>query len=381
MNFIKSIIAAAISKLPAKNIIIFESLPDFSDNTLAVFKEFINRGLNNNYKLVWTTHGAGELPEEMRSLKNVIAVNMDSAAYKYYYSFFAKGLVVSNYFMQKRRKEQYYIYLAHGAAFKGIKDKRYVVPEDCYGCDFCAYSEYLGKYDVNNLHTDIYDVSIIETGYARNDILFTENEKCSKLFDTEKYIYWLPTFRQKKDDKTSVSKISVPFIYDKENAEKINEVARNNNITIVIKPHPAQDMSFIDISDLSNIILIDNDFLIKNGINNYELLGNSSALLSDYSSVFYDYLLCDKPIGFCWEDFDEYVKNEGINDELLPLTECGEKLYTVDDLCEFIKNTAEGKDTAKDKRVEIKNKVHKFCDSNSSQRIADRIIEKIKDVS
>ena len=60
---------------------------------------------------------------------------------------------------------------------------------------------------------------------------------------------------------------------------------------------------------LSNLVFINDAFLSDNGIINYELLGVADALLTDYSSVYYDYLLLDRPIGLCWDDYEEYKAN------------------------------------------------------------------------
>ncbi len=374
--FIKNTAEKFLLLKPLKNIIVFESNPDFTDNSRALFDEMIKRKVNDNFLLLWATHNSSELPNDLKNIKNVEFADINSFKYKYYYSYYARAFAVSNIFLNKRREEQYYIYLAHGAAFKAIKDKRYSLPKECYGCDFCAYSEFSGKYDAENLNANVNDVNIIETGYPRNDVLFEKNNKCKALFNTEKYIYWLPTFRQKSGDNSSVSSISIPFIYNSEDLEKINNTADESNITLVIKPHPAQDLSKIKINNLSNVKFIDESFLTENKVSNYEVLADSCALLSDYSSVFYDYLLCDKPIGFCWEDYEIYVKNEGINPDLIEFTECGDKLFTADDLCAFIKDVTLGNDKLKEKREEIKNKVHKYTDSNSASRIVDYLISK-----
>ena len=47
------------------------------------------------------------------------------------------------------------------------------------------------------------------------------------------------------------------------------------------------------------------------GIQLYELLGQTDALMTDYSSVAVDYMLCDKPIAFLLEDYEAYRKNRG----------------------------------------------------------------------
>ena len=376
-NIIKGAAEAIIKRLPLKNIIIFESFPDFSDNSRAVFDEMIKQGINKDYLLVWTTHGAGELPEVLKGIENVTAENMNSAKYKYYYSYFAKAIIVSNYFMQKRREEQYYIFLTHGLAMKGIKDNRYSIPEYCYGCDFSALSYESAALDVEMLNTDRNNVNIVELGFARNDILSKKNEKVNELFDNKRIICWLPTFRQNKNDNTSHSSVSIPFLDDIKSAEMINNCAEENDIIIVIKPHPLQDLS--SINNLSNIKVVDEKYLSENGLGTYELLANSNALLSDYSSVYYDYLLCDKPIGLCWEDIEEYKQLEGLKPDAEENAEGAEIINTVNELCRFIKAVANNEDSLHDKRNEIKNRIHKYTDFRFAERTVEHIMKKIKD--
>ena len=286
--------------------------------------------------------------------------------------------------MQKRREEQYYLYLTHGAVFKSFKDNRYSIPPECYGCDFAAYSKEMGKLYVNSLNANENNVNIIDVGYARNDELFNTLD-LHKIFedkDFNKVIYWLPTFRQKTSTNSnnirSYSSISIPFIHDKNILKRVNDIAAVNDIIIVIKPHPAQDLNSFGSHNLSNILFITNDYLNAKGVTNYELLGNSDALLSDYSSVYHDYLLCDKPVAFCWEDYDEYVKNEGIEESVIPYLEGGEKLYSPEDLLSFINEIGQGKDVLKNTRNEIKTKMHKHTDNKSTERTVNRIIEVLR---
>ena len=379
-NFVKKFAEKGLKKAPMKNIIVFESNPDCLDNSRAVFDEMLKRGVNDKYILLWSLNNNNELPEDLKGIKNVMGLNSDDRKYKYRYSYEAKGFVTSNYFPQKRRDEQYYIYVAHGAAFKGIKDRRYSLPEYCKGCDFVAYSQFLGKYDVENLNALPNDVNILPYGYARNDILCQKSQSVKDIFGDGKLICWFPTFRQKTGNENAYSNISIPIIYDRENAEKVNTVAKQNNVTLIVKPHPAQDLSTVKEYNLSNIKFIDNKFLSENNILNYELLGNSDALLSDYSSVIYDYLLCDKPIGLCWEDFEEYSKSEGFRVDVNEITKGMEKIYTCNELCAFIESVSAGKDELKEKRNETKKLVHKYCDFKSSDRITDRILSQVEKI-
>ena len=110
-SLIKSAAELVLKKIPMKNIIVLESIPDFSDNTRAVFNELVKRRINESYQLVWTTHEKTQLPDDLKNIKNVFCADMNSFKYKYYYSYFAKAIIISNYFMQRRREEQYYLYL------------------------------------------------------------------------------------------------------------------------------------------------------------------------------------------------------------------------------------------------------------------------------
>jgi CDP-glycerol glycerophosphotransferase (TagB/SpsB family) len=307
---------------------------------------------------------------------------MDSFIYKYYYSYFARAIIVGNYFMQRRRKEQYYLYLAHGAAFKAISDHRYALPKDCYGCDYSVCSDFMSKYDFKMLSVRPDNANKVVLGYPRNDELFNTSINLESIFNCKqsKYIYWLPTFRQKtssKSDTKEYTSISVPFIHNEEMAQRINDCAKKHNALLIMKPHPAQDLSFVEDFKLSNIVFIDNSFLNEHDITNYQLLGASDALLTDYSSVYYDYLLCDKPIGLCWEDFEEYRQNEGFILDPEVIMAGGEKLYTPDDLCAFIERISRGEDKLNRQRSEIKDKVHTYKDNRSAERTVEHILKKI----
>ena len=222
---------------------------------------------------------------------------------------------------------------------------------------------------------------MLPLGYARNDRLLRGDKRIREPFmldgDT-KLIYWMPTFRQKTGEDHHYSRISVPFIHEEQVAAKINEAARAHNTVLLVKPHPAQDVDYIKNFHFTNIRFIDNAFLAGHGMDNYALLGVCDALLTDYSSVFYDYLLCDKPIGLCWEDFEEYSRNEGFTVAPDKAMAGGERLYTADDLCAFIADVADGKDRQRESRTANKLWVHRYTDGRSAERIAARVLDKLK---
>ena len=64
-------------------------------------------------------------------------------------------------------------------------------------------------------------------------------------------------------------------------------------------------------------------------------------MLTDYSSIYFDYLLTDKPIGLTWEDYEEYKLRPGFVENIEFLTSGGEKIFTAKDLSLFLSNLIE----------------------------------------
>ena len=161
-----------------------------------------------------------------------------------------------------------------------------------------------------------------------------------------------------------------------ENARKLNEVARKNNVLLVVKPHFAQDISYITDCNLSHIRFINDSFFAEHNISSYEFVGSCDALITDYSSIYYDYLLCDKPIAAIWEDIEEYRANPGFAVDVDYYVKGAEKVYTLDDFESFIDRLANGVDLLREERAEINALVNQSTDGKNAARVADFIIEK-----
>ena len=147
---------------------------------------------------------------------------------------------------------------------------------------------------------------------------------------------------------------------------------------MALKPHFAQDVSYIKNQELSNIVIINDEFLNENNIRSYQLLSVCDSLLTDYSSVYYDYLLCDKPIGLVWEDYEEYKKGQGFALDPDVVYSGGEKIFNVEDFCAYLERIANGEDILKEERTKIKNLSNVYQDANSSKRVSEFIIDLIE---
>ena len=189
----------------------------------------------------------------------------------------------------------------------------------------------------------------------------------------EKIVAWLPTYRQHFNNGITTSSITLPLIHDNDCAIAINKAAEEAGIIILLKPHPAQDISFIHDLGLSNIKLINEEFLNEHKLNLYELLRNTDALITDYSSVYFDYLLCDRPIGVVWEDIDEYSRFPGFAVDLDYYLKGAEKIFSIDDMIKFLTDIAEGRDGLQKERREIRDYTNISTDGKNTIRVVDFI--------
>lgn len=366
---LKAFMKKAIDLFPLQNVILIESRPDFSGSSKILFEELLRRGLNHHYKMVWkVSSSSGAFP----SYKNVYYVSNHRMLE--FVRHLAKLFISENLYFKKARPEQYMFHVFHGGSFKDVRGY-YKAPENID--EVISLSPYLLEADAENYGCR--PEVLKPLGFPRNDALLEERKDLHLLFSGRQYkrlIYWLPTFRQHKGkSKITHSSISIPLIQNAENAAAVNDAARANDVLIVVKPHFVQDISYIRKLQLSNLLFIDDQFLAEHDISNYELLNSSDALLSDYSSVYYDYLLTDRPIGLCWEDYEEYRQREGFIVDPEMIMAGGEKLYSLSDLCSFIERISAGTDLLAKDRRRIRNLIFPEGGKRCTGLVADRVEE------
>ncbi len=194
------------------------------------------------------------------------------------------------------------------------------------------------------------DAQIYVGGMPRCDQL-NSNRDLSCLLDFEKRIVlWMPTFRKSKENSINDSANDFPIL-NEEIINGLNETLSENNICLVIKPHPLQDtIPWLYDTNFSNIRLLFNDDLERENIELYELLGQVDLLLTDYSSVYSDFLITDKPLAFVIDDFDEYSQKRGFVDQKLLDMLPGPVATNYSDFINIMKSIDEIKVKYKEKR-------------------------------
>ena len=258
----------------------------------------------------------------------------------------------------KLRADQINVFLQHaGLGYKKI-DKFFEVPDylDCWLC-------------VNEFVKDLIQPSFrmpdtVETiygTYPRNDVLLEKKEwhELDKITDVQfdKVIMWAPTFRNSKyydrNDSDLEYPYGIPIVYSEHDFLKLNEFLNAQNVLMLIKPHPVQRMAH-NTGNMSNILILDNEN--SGDMQIYKLLTEIDGLISDYSSIVFDYMLLDRPIAWAIEDMAHFKLKFLMKDPLEYMP--GEKLISLNDVCVFVRNVVEGNDIYRKEREIICKRVN-----------------------
>ena len=90
---------------------------------------------------------------------------------------------------------------------------------------------------------------------------------------------------------------------------EMSALLTRHGATVWLRPHPAADQ---EVRPGSRVRLARNEDLEQLGATFYELLATADCLVTDYSSIWVDHLLCDVPVlGFC-PDLESYRRTRGL---------------------------------------------------------------------
>ena len=107
------------------------------------------------------------------------------------------------------------------------------------------------------------------------------------------------------------------------------------------------------------------------------MLAQTDAMISDYSSIYWDYLLLNRPIGITLDDYEQYKTQFGFAFEHPIDVLIGEYIYNYDDLQSFIDHVSKNIDIMKKQRETIKQQAQVGPDYESTKRVYDFIIKKL----
>lgn len=182
---------------------------------------------------------------------------------------------------------------------------------------------------------------VVVGGYPRTYIFFEKikgfdvqcaQEPYGRLVDMKsagrRLIMYMPTFRDRSDE----------LFLEIVNLTQFNEFLKERDLLFLIKPHPYSTLKDIPPDKYTNILSLEPE------LDGYPFLSLSDVLVTDYSSVYFDYLLLNKPIIFFCYDLLEYLQqNRQMYFEYEKITP-GVKANNYDSLISGIKDVLNGSD-------------------------------------
>lgn len=366
--------------LPLRKAILLESHPDLSDNTYALYEELLRRGYHKKYKIYWMKTFPGKpswnLPEGVSYFENQPSGFREMIRRAYVLNT-SRYIIDCNSFVKKRRKSQVRFHLGHGMPIKIDLE---------YSRKFGECDRYMVQspfwYTIFETQIRVPKEVLCPLGYPRNDVLVFPKELPvwnKKKENYGKTILWMPTYRQHRMHADKAMHIEYPYgmpcVETKEQLLQLEEQLAKDNILLLFRPHPVQDLSAFQKEELPHIHIADDAFLASMQCTLYELLAQTDALITDYSSVYFDYLLTDHPIALTIQDCQEYFKHFTLAFEDYKEAVKGFYVENFLQLSTFLQEIAEGRDSMQRQRREAKEKYHTPSAGKSAKAIVD-LLEK-----
>lgn len=362
-----------------KKVILFESNlgRNYTGNPRAIYEEMVRQGLDQQYECIWF------FENPRKKIKGNAKVVKRARLQYLYYMAIAKVWVFDcrqPEFLIKR-KETSYIQTWHGTPLKKLAlDMEQI--DSVVSSSIEEYHEQFRKntatwdYLVSQNHFstetfkrcfDFEHKPILEVGYPRNDILFRCNHK--KYIDhlkdqynipkDKKVILYAPTWRDNEFYVQGVYKFVSPL--DFKQAQK----QLGDEYVFLVKYHYLVSDK-IDWSEYEGFVYSFNE---KVDISRLYLIAD--MMITDYSSVMFDYSLLKRPMLFFAYDLENYENNlRGFYFDFLKEAP-GPISKTTDQLIDDIKNY--NKDQWKEKYDQFTEKYNSADDGHASEKIVEKI--------
>jgi CDP-glycerol glycerophosphotransferase len=359
-----------LRKLPINHKrIIFESMwgAKYSCNPQYLY-EYIDKNYPD-YECIWAVNDA-QFPIN----GNGVRVRRHSIKYFYYMAtskYFVNNVNFHNHYV--KRPGQMEIQTMHGTPLKtiGLDVEKDFPTEDSQK----AYIEKCGRWDYITVQSDfVADIAsrcyafgkkFLKYGYPRTDILYTKNnesditeikERLGLPLD-KKVILYAPTWRIKH-------KFDLMLDLDSLRESLSDEyvlVFRLHQFSAKGWAQPPEDDFIYDFTRFGSI---------------EELYLISDVLITDYSSVMFDYAILDRPIILFTYDMEEYgeeLRGFYVNiEEYAP----GPILFTSEEVEDALVNLDRTEEETKELRAEFRKKFLQYERENSSEKVFEDVVLK-----
>lgn len=295
--------------------VVYESYAGISVscNPYAIYRGIVDDPQFAGWLHVWVLNDLGRIPEECADRANVVFVARDSQLYQRYLA--TAGWLINNstfpsYFI--RRNGQKYLNTWHGTPFKTLgKDIRRNFMEHKNTARNLLHATHVLS---PNLHTsqvlierndiaDLYQGQLAQIGYPRNDLLLNASaseraqfrEKLGLPPKDKPLVLYAPTWR---------GILGHPEVDSQKLIADLHYL-QQQDCQIVFRGHYFAENALRK-ADLKNV------HIAPQAIDTSELLAITDVLITDYSSIFFDYLPTGRPLLFYTYDLAQYSQERGL---------------------------------------------------------------------
>jgi len=339
-------------------------------NPYALFKEIYRDKRFQGYKHIWAINDFEIIPDDLKTDKNIIFVKRESDLYLRYLTkakYLINNTSFSEYFI--RKDEQVYLNTWHGTPLKlmGKDAKDEFLSHKNISRNFLHTSHLihpnrftldvmLESYDIKSIYNGV----VAEIGYPRQDLMLNISiEEKQEFLDTmnieegKTVVLYAPTWRGSgvKDVQLDTEKL----------LEDIEILSQREDVHLLYRGHYMAEEFLKDIESLDNTI-------VPSSIDTNSLLSIVDVLITDYSSIAFDFMAQGKPILYYAYDIEEYAQERGFKFELEEIT---------DNICENNQALSETLDKVLlDLKIDLKQveAQKRFCaydDGQASKRVID----------
>ncbi|GAA3729342.1 CDP-glycerol glycerophosphotransferase family protein [Salinicoccus jeotgali] len=338
------------------------------DNGYALFKWLKE---NTDIEPYYVIEDTAQDYQKIKNEKNVLAFGSEL----HYYVSFKAGVLLGTHDLENllpyktargffHYEDTIKVFLQHGVLGRKpveYNKKYYDIPFDLF-----IVSSEPEKEDVVKNKMGYSDEEIAVTGLARFDLLPYKNQS--------RDILLMPTWRDWiNSDEKFISSEYYQKYYNLIHNERLNRILKDNNVQLNFYPHYRSQTYF----NSEHLDLGSNIHFMRLGEKSVQsMLKEHALLITDYSSVSFDFKLMDKPVIYYHFDAQKFFR-QGM---LRPLhqTFIGDVAKTEDKLIDTIEYYIESNFAPKDFDL---SGVFKYRDHNNRKRIYDAVVDIINQKS
>ncbi|ANS88545.1 glycosyltransferase [Staphylococcus pseudintermedius] len=347
-----------------------------TDSPYAIFLGLNAHETFSNYQHIWVVDHPDTLvfyQEIFKVFQNVSFVIKESNEY-------LKALTESKFLINNatfpayftKKPQQIYINTWHGTP---LKHMGFDVKNNLKGSQNTMKNFLASDYMISpNAHTTnifkhafkldgLYSGEILEIGYPRIDLTIntTANEAREYLAEhlnlkKKPIILYCPTWRGKNVNDPENSLLNV--------FEEIKLLNQKLPHQVLVKVHPFVYSKAKEMPELK-------PYLVPDFLDTNQLMPAVDLMITDYSSIFFDFLVTDKPIVFYVPDLDKYQNERGVYIDLCALP--GPVADNIQDVITLVSNESYKDADVQEKYAKFK---HNFVNYENGS-VTERLIESV----